>query len=211
MECSALYGMRVLYAEIDPDSRRALRHLRKAARTLTRRGIRQVLVPKGFSSWPHLAPWGLAPVDVSPLLRVLAAPLAVTELRRLGVRPKRGIVALDAGQSENDMCRAAQDLCPQVRQLVFPVGIRGQELANWLRREYGMPVAPPGERANVAVQFDAVRQLSAEVALDLTRADLCGMTVCAPELEAAASRDLPLLAALWLSGKLTKTSLDIEG
>ena len=41
------------------------------------------------------------------------------------------------------MERAALRLCGQVRRLVIEAPEGGDELARWLRRQYGMPILPP--------------------------------------------------------------------
>ena len=52
------------------------------------------------------------------------------------------------------MVRAAEFLCPRVRELAVSARQGGEELSAWLRREYGMPVRPDGEGITAAVRFD---------------------------------------------------------
>ena len=55
---------------------------------------------------------------------------------------------------DRDMVRAAEFLCPRVRELAVSARQGGEELSAWLRREYGMPVRPDGEGITAAVRFD---------------------------------------------------------
>ena len=55
---------------------------------------------------------------------------------------------------DRDMVRAAEFLCPRVRELAVSARQGGEELSAWLRREYGMPVRPDGEGVTAAVRFD---------------------------------------------------------
>ena len=70
------------------------------------------------------------------------------------IAPQRGTVALRGRRVDRDMVRAAEFLCPRVRELAVSARKGGEELSSWLRREYGMPVRPDGEGITAAIRFD---------------------------------------------------------
>ena len=65
------------------------------------------------------------------------------------------------------MARTAAALCPLVRGLVIDAPQGGKELALWLRREFGVPVLPKGERGEVALSFQEGRPVPEEASLEL--------------------------------------------
>jgi len=109
------------------------------------------------------------------------------------------------------MARAAAELCPKVRHLVVDAPSGGEELARWLRWEFGMPVLPPGEAGEVALRFQPDRPCLEEVSLELYGSDpwLGGASLTAPALEGEDRGDLPLLAALWEGGRLDRKDIKI--
>ncbi len=148
-----LYGLPVLRAEADPLGFWGERRLRKAGRGLLRGGARRVLVPRDFRRWPLLRQLGLVPVETEGLVRANCVPLALAALASQGLSPDRATVALRGTRAGGEMARAARELCPRVRCLVVDAPSGGEELARWLRREYGVPILPPGERGHLALRF----------------------------------------------------------
>ena len=136
------YGLPLLEVPLRPGGWRERGRVRAAARRLRRQGIVRVLAPPEFPYWELLEARGLRRVDPLPFLRFYAGELALAALRREGVAPQRGTVALRGRRVDRDMVRAAEFLCPRVRELAVSARQGGEELSAWLRREYGMPVRP---------------------------------------------------------------------
>ena len=199
-----LYGLSVLRAEADPDGFWGERRLRRAGKGLRRGGVLRVLVPEDFDRWPELAPLGLRPVEVEAFVRNQSAALALELLERRDVSPDRAVVALRGARADRDMARTAAALCRQVRSLVVDAPRGGEELAGWLRREFGVPILPPGEGCHAALCFHPNCPRREETALELygPRPRLAGLTLSAPRLAEGDREDLPLLSALWEGGKL---------
>lgn len=120
-------------------------------------------------------------------------------------------MALRGTRADRDMARTAAALCPLVRGLVIDAPQGGKELALWLRREFGVPVLPKGERGEVALSFQEGRPVPEEASLELwgPRPRLAGLRLSAPELEEADRENLPLLAALWEGGRLAPQAIKI--
>lgn len=199
-----LYGLEVVAVRADPAGWLGEARLRRAGRGLRRSGARRALVPGGFRDWPLLEEYGLGPVDPGGLLRACCLPLAVEALRRDGVPPGRATVSLRGLRADRDMARAAVQLCGRVRYLAISAPRGGEELARWLRREYGVPVLPAEEPAQLTLRFHPGAAVGAGETLELygDRPDLCGLRLSAPALAEGDREDLPLLAALWEGGRL---------
>ena len=90
--------------------------LKRAARRLARLGVCRVLVPEEFCRWELLCRWGLGPVDPVPFFRACAGGLALAALRREGIPPHQGTVALRGRRVDRDMVRAAEFLDVYKRQ-----------------------------------------------------------------------------------------------
>lgn len=206
-----LYGLPVLRAEADPAGFWGDRRLKKAGRGLLRGGARRVLVPRGFQHWPLLGELGLVPVEAETLVRAHCAPLALAALARRGLSPDRATVALRGTRAGWEMARAAEELCPRVRCLVVDAPSGGEELARWLRREYGIPILPAEEGGHLALRFQPGPPPCEEEALELygPAPDLAGLRLAAPALAEEDREDLPLLAALWEGGKLGRGDIKI--
>lgn len=128
----------MLRVALDPEGFWARRRAGRAARRLVRQGAARVLVPEDFPFWEELSRAGLRPVDPLPLLRSCAAPMALALLRRQGEDPLRAAVALRGSRAERDLVRAAEELCPRVRDLCLSVQTGGGELERYLHRQYGV-------------------------------------------------------------------------
>lgn len=68
-------------------------------------------------------------------------------LRREGIPPHQGTVALRGRRVDRDMVRAAEFLCSRVRDVAVSAPVGGGELAAWLRREFGAPSGRTAERS----------------------------------------------------------------
>ena len=213
-ERGELYGMAVLRVRSEPEGWLARRNLRQAGYALRRGGVVRALVPEGFENWALLEGCGLHPVNPLPFLQAQGAQLALGALERRGVAPDRAVVALQGPRAGRELARAAVELCPRVRNLVIDAPRGGRELAAWLRREFGMPVLPPGEGAPVELCFGPAEKAGrgqGEVRLALYGAepDLAGLSLSAPALAREDRGRLPLLAALWEGGRLTADGIKI--
>ena len=204
-----LYGIPVLRAEADPEGFWGERRLRRAGRGLRRGGAVRVLAPAQLLD--RLAGFGLCPVNPEQFVRAQGVALALAALERRGLIPGQATVALRGTRADRDMARTAAALCPLVRGLVIDAPRGGEELALWLRREFGVPVLPEGERGEVALSFQEGCPVPEEASLELwgPRPRLAGLRLSAPELEEADRENLPLLAALWEGGRLAPQAIKI--
>lgn len=208
-EAAELYGLTVLRTEVDRSGFWGERRLRRAGRALRRNGIGRVLAPGDLL--PLLEALGLRRVEPEPLLRAQSAALALAALERRGLPPDRAVVALRGLRADRELLRAAEELCPKVRGLVIDAPRGGRELACWLRREYGVPILPEGERGQAALVFQAGCLRREEVSLELfgPRPRLAGLTLTVPRLGEGDREDLSLLTALWEGGRLRPEDIKI--
>lgn len=208
-EPGRLYGLPVLRAEVDRQSFWGERRLRRAARELRRGGALRVLTPPDFDRWPLLELFGLRRVDPEPFVRAQSVLLTLEVLERQGLAPDRATVALRGVRADREMARTAAELCPKVRRLVVDAPRGGQELARWLRREFGVPILPPGEVGQAALRFQEDCPVPEKAALDLfgSQPDLAGLRLTAPELGEQDREDLALLAVLWEGGRLRQLKI----
>lgn len=209
-----LYGLPVLRCQTDPEGFWGERRLKRAGRSLCAGGAVRALVPAGFDHWPLLLKLGLRPVDPGAFLRAQAAPLAATLLERQGLSPDRATVALRGHRADGEMLRAALALCPRVRRLTISAPQGGEELAAWLRREYGLPILPADAPAQAALLLQPGTEPEdanpcPALALFGPEPDLAGLRLSAPDLAPTDREDLPLLSALWEGGRLTPGQLKI--
>lgn len=209
-ECR-LYGLPVLRVEADWSGLWGERRLRGAGKRLRMGGVFRVLTPPDFDRWPLLERFGLRRVDPESFLRAQSAPLALTALERRGLAPDRAAVALRGLRADRDFLRTAEELCPKVRGLIIDAPRGGRELALRLRREYGVPILPPGETGQAALVFQAGCPRREEASLELfgPRPRLDGLTLTVPSLEERDRKDLSLLAALWEGGRLRPEDIKI--
>lgn len=202
-----LYGLPVLRVQTDPEYGFGAWRLNRAGAYLRRAGTTRVLLPRTFDRWEMLTRYGLRRVEPDPFLRFCAPQLTLRGLLRQDVDPARATVALSGRWADGAMARTAARLCPHVRRLVVDVP-GGEELALWLREEFGVPVLPREEPAQLALCFQPDGSARRQTRLELygCRPELAGVEVCAPGLGAEERDDLSLLCALWEGGKL-----DVEG
>ena len=132
-------------------------------------------------------------------------------LDRQGIAPDRATVALRGMRADRDMALTAARLCREVRYLVIAAPRGGEELARWLRQEFGIPVLPAEEPAQLALRFHPQAPEEEQEALELfgLRPSLGGLRLSAPGLAEEDREDLPLLAALWERGRLDAGALKI--
>ena len=201
-----LFGLSVFAVRTDPSGWLGTRRLERAGAALRRCGAVRVLLPNEFEAWDLLTRFGLRTVDPAPFLRAQAPTLALAGLRRRDLDPERATVAISGMRVDGDMFRTAAVLCPKVRRLVISAR-GGEHLARRLRDEFGMPVLPPGEPAQLELCFHPGGQTGTEARLELygREANLDGGRLFHPGLGPQGDA-LPLLCALWERGKL-----DVQG
>ena len=209
-EQTTLHGLSVLRVAVDPDGFWAGHRLRKAAKKLSRAGVRRVLAPEDFQSWQVLEEYGLHPMDPCPFLRANAAPLSVAALKRSGRVPERSAVALRALKADRAVVLAAEELCSQVRELCISAPRGGEALSHRLRWEYGMAVRPDWPEVGGAVRFDRETREQGGCVLNLFLQGLGEnqVSVTVPGLKNSETGKISLLAALWEGGKLQKSDLE---
>lgn len=210
-EREKLYGVQVLRTEADPSGPLGRWRIRRAGKALRRNGAFQVLLPPEFDEWPLLCELGLHPVETAAFVRAQSVPLVLEGLERRGIALDRATVALRGVRVDGDVRRAALELCPKVKNLVVDIPGGGEALAQWLRREFGIPILPPREGAQLGVRFHPCCTGGDEAALGLygPKPDLAGLSLEAPELAEGDRRDLSLMAALWEAGRLGRKDIKI--
>lgn len=201
-----LFGLSVLAVRTDPSGWLGERRLNRAGITLRRGGAVRTLVPEGFEKWDFLKRFGLRAVEPDPFLRAQAPGLALACLHRRDLDPTRATVALSGTRTDGEMFRTAAALCPKVRRLVVSAP-GGDRLARQLRAEFGVPILPSGEPAQLELCFHPGGKSDSEIRLELYGREpkLAGGQLFYPGL-GERGRDLALLCALWERGKL-----DIQG
>lgn len=183
------------------------RRLRRAGTRLWEGGVNRVLVDREFphALWPVLERAGLRRVETEGLCQESAQALVLALLARRGVPLPRAAVCLSGSSALGPVQTTALALAPLVGRLIIDCPIRGGELAQWLKREYGLPLVEPGSMAaHVTAAFAPERSgVPADLRLYGRTPDLAGLLLVPaegelpPEFEA-----LPLLAALRERGTL---------
>ena len=198
LENRRLLGLPLLTLELPMRTRGQERRVKKGARLLIEQRVTRVLTPPDFPLWPLLLEQGLRPVDTQALRCALAPAWVRAALAARGVRPEAAVLLLTGARESPDMARVAHQLCPLARNLVIDVP-GGGALAARLRREYGLPILPArAVRADLILHFDPGPILEgAEYTWE-------GI-VLPPDSEA-----LPLLSALWESGRVKTEEITIR-
>ena len=114
-------------------------------------------------------------------------------------------------RAERDLVRAAEELCPRVRDLCLSVQTGGGELERYLHRQYGVALRPDWDGVQAAIRFDPRAEEAGQAVLSLfgPEADLAGLAVSVPGLERQKEGQwLPLLEILWETGRLERTDLE---
>lgn len=208
LETTQVLGLTVLRAQIPSGGRWEKQRLGRAARLMSRQGVRRVLVPRNFAGWDVLARWELTGVDVLPLYRALADRLVLAELERRGVDLQRACVALRGDAVDGEMARAARLLCPRVLALDIQVKRGGEQLTRELYRQFGAAPRHVGT-ADLSVYFGGTGQEGALV-LCGPAPELLGLELDVPGLTIPEeTQPMPLLAALWRAGRVKEEQVRI--
>ena len=188
LEEERLLDLPVLTLTLPAREKGSERRLNKGVRLLRQRRVTRVLTPAGFDDWPALYERGLRAVDTTPLRCALVPAWVRASLAVKGVRPENAVLCLRGNRESPEMVRSALAVCPMVRGLV--IDAPGGALSARLRREFGMPVLPArSAQAHLTLTFDPSPVLTGRFALQ---------HVPLPE----DCDRLPLLAALWESGRI---------
>ena len=185
--------------------RRLCRRLERGCDLLLRSGVRRVLTAEDFPYWEELRRARLRPVEPETFCQAQAAPLALEALGWQERRPERASVLLYGRRVSPALFRAAEQLCPRVRDLAVDAGEEGEELAGWLRAEFGAAVRPPeAGQADVVLAFDPGAPAGRTVFhLYGHRPNLAGFLPALADCGLPSGLDrLPLLAVLWEEGKI---------
>jgi hypothetical protein len=188
------------------------RRISKTARLFTRIGVRRVLVPANFLYWPQLERYGIIPVDMVPFLQAMAVPLTLAALDRSGVSPKHATVVLAGDRASQALCAAAVALCPLIQQLVIFAPSGGAKLAGFLRREYGLPLMERCKAPHLVLLFSrfAADTDAPILRLYAPRPDLMGFSLRPKAIALPdGSETLPLMAALWETGRLAACDIAV--
>ena len=187
--------------------KRLERRIDRAARRLREMGVRRVLTGPAFPYWDRLERQGLRGVDPEPMCQSVAAELALAVLERDGCPLERAVVALRGGRVSRPFFQTAVALCARVRGVAVYAPAGGAELADYLRREYGLPVLER-ERPNLVLEFSHVQaegENGRTMVLHGPNLNLLGLTLRPSDLPLPGEFDpLPLTAALWEMGLLSQ-------
>lgn len=209
LEEERLWGLRCLRVSVPAGAgvreKRRLRRLARGAGLLARAGVRRVLTAADFPCWDTLYQAGLRPVDCEAFCQAQAAPLALAALAWQERQLRQACVLLSGPRVSPPLARAAEALCPRVGRLAVDAGAGGEELADWLRAEFGAAVQPPeAGQADVALCFGPAGGTGRTVfRLWGPRPDLAGFQPAPAAARLPPELDrLPLAAVLWEAGLL---------
>lgn len=187
--------------------KRLERRIDRAARRLREMGVRRVLTGPVFPYWDRLERQGLRGVDPGPMCQAVAAELALAALERDGCQLQRAVVALRGGRVSRPFFQTAVALCARVRGVVVYAPTGGAELADYLRREYGLPVLER-ERPNLTLEFSPVQaegKMGGTMVLHGPNLNLLELTLRPSDLPLPREfAPLPLTASLWEMGLLSQ-------
>lgn len=203
--------MPILRAEI-PEPWRP-RRLRRAARALRKQGVKRVLVPAGFAQWDTLESAGLGPVETGEFCRAMAPAVVLAALTGAHIRPEGATVVLRGERVTRAMRMSALKLCPEVKNLLIAAPVGGAGLQAELRREYGVPALEdaPARAPDLAIHFAPSAGGGARI-VDLSgnspRMDHFSFALREQTLPEDCE-GLPLLAALWETGRLDPAEITV--
>ena len=187
--------------------KRLKRRIDRAARRLREMGVRRVLTGPAFPYWDRLERQGLRGVDPEPMCQAMAGELALAALERAGYPLQQAVVALRGGRVSRPFFQTAVALCARVRGVVVYAPAGGAELADYLRREYGLPVLER-EKPNLTLEFSPVQtegERGRTMVLHGQNLNLLGLTLRPSDLPLPGEfAPLPLTAALWERGLLSQ-------
>ena len=196
IEEEQLLGLPVLTLALPDREKGSERRLNKGVRLLRSYKVTRVLAPAGFNDWPALYERGLRAVDTAALRCALTPAWVAASLAAKGISPGNAVLRLSGSRESPELVRVALALCPMVRNLVINTPNGG--LSARLGREFGLPVLPARSvQAHLDLTFDPAPILTGRFTLQ--------SAPLPKELEA-----LPLLTALWESGRIKTEEIRME-
>ncbi len=148
-----LLGLEVLCLHLSDSPTLLSYRLRRVGRMLAQHGVRKMLVPEGFAHWPMLHPWGLHPVAVLPTLQALAGDIFLAWLSAGKIDPRESIVCLLAPGISPAISQVAEQLAPQVAQLILPPVPGCSQLQQSLFLRYGLAPCSHRNRHSATLCF----------------------------------------------------------
>lgn len=184
------------------------RRLEKMERAFRKADVSRVILPAGFPYGERLR-W-VQPVETLTFYRSMADLLVLESLNRRGIEPARGRVALAGPRLCPELRQAAHRLCPAVREIRIDVpGGEGETFARQLQREWGLPVTPRSEPADVTVSFGPGAG-EADLCLWGEQPVLDGLHLRAEGLDLPAELEQPVLALIWEQGGLRREAVRVS-
>lgn len=143
-----LAGAQFIEARIGRDRRLLERHYAsRAARALSRAGIRQAVFPLDYPHMDLFIRRGILPVDPLPLYQRMAPLIVKRRMGQLGLSPGTTTVAVVAEGMNSALERIVTDLALQVRYVMLSLQIPAEAFCEGLQREYGVSILQqPGRR-----------------------------------------------------------------
>ena len=200
-----VHGLHLLGVGLPPGG--SIRGLDRGAKVLRKKGCARVLAApelRCIGLTDILRARGLSLVDPLPLCRAKAPELALALVEKLPLR--RRCVAL-RGENAGDAWAAAAALCPQVGNLLLDFE-RGEEgLARRLREVYGAAALQldQGPKPQASVEFSPRDKEVGKTLRLWGKPGLAGV-----EITAGGVDDLPLLALLWETGRLSLENITVQ-
>lgn len=170
---------------------------RKMWEKLASMGVRTGIFP------PHLrqeaAAWGITPVEVAPLRRLL-----LEELFAQCAIVRTDTVALRSEEATPEVYEAAAFLSQKARYIVPEIAQGAEQLSDWLRREYGVCTGGKGRAVCGGVTFaGAPRCAEVHLGRDCRRYQTVRYTVDGAELPEE------LVSVLWQAGIVKREQIRI--
>lgn len=186
---------------------RQRREVRWMRRMFSSWGVKHILVPEGSSLGDAFEQSLL--VDFAPFNRGIADLLALGWLDQRGLAPKGAVVGLSAPRMSYEVRQTAQLLAGRVKGLRIDVPGEGAVFANWLHREYGIPIREGGQ-ADVSLLFVGEKRGEGPW-IDLSeRGGIpAGLRVTAPELKLPPLYEEQILALMWGRGGLARSQIRV--
>lgn len=193
-----ILGLSALTVELPQTVRKRKREIKRGAGLLRKNRVVRVLTPPDFPWWPLLEQEGLRPVETQMLRCMLAPGWVAAQLKQRNIPPETAILCLKGERYEPALEWLSRELCPLVRSLVFDVP-GGDEAANRLRREMGIPILPRD-----FAQVHLTMRLDEGPVLD-------GAEITLPGRELPTDCDsVSLIGALWETGRIKSEEIVLK-
>jgi hypothetical protein len=125
------------------------RRLARAARKLSKWGVRQAVFPRDFPLMEPFADQGIGPVPEQALRCALMEKLLDRLTRDKELPLAQGAAALLSARTDERVWRGGEALARRARFLILSTGAGGEALGDQLRYTYGVSAAPVAPMAPV--------------------------------------------------------------